>query len=167
MNYAKIKHYCIQNGPGLRTALFVQGCDIHCPGCFNQDTWSFTGGKPFDSNAIVEIVSSLNEHGDHIAGLSILGGEPLSRMGANRVTVTAFCAFIKREFPSKSIWLWTGYEWPKIKDLEVMNYIDVCVAGPFDVTKRDLSLKWCGSSNQQVIDVKKTKEAGKVVSYEE
>lgn len=165
MNYAKIKHYCIQNGPGLRTALFVQGCDIHCPGCFNKDTWSFTGGNPFDSNAIVEIVNSLNEHGDHIVGLSILGGEPLSRMGANRVTVTAFCAFIKREFPSKSIWLWTGYEWPKIKDLEVMNYIDVCVAGPFDITKRDLSLKWCGSSNQQVIDVKKTKETGLVTQY--
>ena len=75
MNYAKIKHYCIANGPGIRTALFVQGCPIHCVGCFNESTWDFNGGKPFNSNTYNEICNSLSEHTEHIAGLSILGGE--------------------------------------------------------------------------------------------
>ena len=100
---------------------------------------------------------------EHIAGLSILGGEPLAKK--NFRDVTRLAANFKYEFSNKTIWLWTGYEWEHVKDLPIMRHIDVCVAGPFDVTKRDLSLKWCGSSNQQVIDVKKTKQTGKGTLY--
>lgn len=162
MNYAQINKFDIANGPGVRVSLFVQGCPIHCPGCFNQETWDFNGGQLFTENSINEILVSMN---DHIAGLSILGGEPLADQ--NVITITWLATAFKQRFPDKTIWLWTGYEWPKIKDLEVMKYIDVCVAGPFDVTKRDLSLKWCGSSNQQVIDVKKYRNANKSILYKE
>lgn len=161
MNYSKIKYFDIANGPGIRTSLFVQGCPIHCPGCFNQETWDFTGGSSFSLYVALSIFKSMNEH---IAGLSILGGEPLAVQ--NYHVVQLFISDFKRSFPDKTIWLWTGYEWDKVKDYPIMDYIDVCVAGPFDVTKRDLSLKWCGSSNQQVIDVKKTKETGLVTLYE-
>ena len=149
MNYSKIKKFDIANGPGIRTSLFVSGCPIHCPCCFNLDV-------------ALSIFKSMSEH---IAGLSILGGEPLAVQ--NYPVVQLFVSDFKEQFPDKTIWLWTGYEWEHVKDLPIMDYIDVCVAGPFDVTKRDLSLKWCGSSNQQVIDVKKTKQTGKVVLYEE
>ena len=162
MNYAQINKFDIANGPGVRVSLFVQGCPIHCPGCFNQETWDFTSGKPFKASVANDIFNSVNEH---IAGMSILGGEPLA--ARNGGTVTLLVTQFKKQFPEKTIWLWTGYDWNIVKDLQIMRYIDVCVAGPFDVTKRDLSLKWCGSSNQQVIDVKKTKQTGKVVLYEE
>lgn len=162
MNYMQINKFDIADGPGVRVGLFVSGCPIHCPGCFNQDTWDFDVGKPFGADTMVDIFDSMNEH---IAGLSILGGEPLAKK--NFRDVTRLAANFKYEFSNKTIWLWTGYEWEHVKDLPIMHYIDVCVAGPFDVTKRDLSLKWCGSSNQQVIDVKKTKQTGKVVLYEE
>lgn len=160
MNYSKIKYFDIANGPGIRTSLFVQGCPIHCPGCFNQETWDFTGGSPFTLDVALSIFKSMNEH---IAGLSILGGEPLAVQ--NYPVVQPLVSDFKRNFPDKTIWLWTGYEWDVVKNYPIMDYIDVCVAGPFDVTKRDLSLKWCGSSNQQVIDVKKTKETGLVTLY--
>lgn len=162
MNYAQINKFDIANGPGVRVSLFVSGCSIHCPGCFNQETWDFNSGKPFKASVANDIFNSMNEH---IAGISILGGEPLSERNGGAVTllVTQF----KKQFPDKTIWLWTGYDWDTVKDLQIIRYIDVCVAGPFDVTKRDLSLKWCGSSNQQVIDVKKTKQTGKMVLYEE
>lgn len=165
MNYAKIKYFDIANGPGIRTSLFTQGCDIHCVGCFNADTWDFSGGKEFTYDTFVEISRSLNS--PHIQGLSILGGEPLTVHDGHRKTITDLCIVIKNIHPDKTIWLWTGYEWDQVKDYPIMDYIDVCVAGPFDITKRDLSLKWCGSSNQQVIDVKKTKAAGRDVLYEE
>lgn len=161
MNYSKIKYFDIANGPGIRTSLFVQGCPIHCPGCFNQETWDFTGGSIFSLGVALSIFKSMNEH---IAGLSILGGEPLTVQ--NYSVVQPLISDFKRNFPDKTIWLWTGYEWDVVKNYPIMDYIDVCVAGPFDVTKRDLSLKWCGSSNQQVIDVKKTKETGLVTLYE-
>lgn len=160
MDYSKIKYFDIANGPGIRTSLFVQGCPIHCPGCFNQETWDFTGGSHFTLDVALSIFKSMNEH---IAGLSILGGEPLAVQ--NYPVVQPLVSDFKRNFPDKTIWLWTGYEWDVVKNYPIMDYIDVCVAGPFDVTKRDLSLKWCGSSNQQVIDVKKTKETGLVTLY--
>lgn len=162
MNYAKIKYFDIANGPGVRVSLFVQGCPIHCYGCFNQETWDFERGKRFTPSLEYEIYDSISEH---IAGLSILGGEPLAQ--PNRYTVHILAAGFKWRYPDKTIWLWTGYEWEHVKDLPIMNYIDVCVAGPFDITKRDLSLKWCGSSNQQVIDVQASRKAHEVILYKE
>ena len=167
MNYAKIKHYCIANGPGIRTALFVQGCPIHCVGCFNESTWDFSGGKPFDFNTYGEIYSSLSEHSEHIAGLSILGGEPLAVQGGNRKTVTGLCKSIKSLFPTKTIWLWTGYEWADVKDLEIMPYLNVIVTGPFIESQKDYTLPYCGSRNQQVIDVKASLAANSIILYKE
>lgn len=162
MNYAQINKFDIANGPGVRVSLFVQGCPIHCPGCFNQETWDFNGGKPFTIETEHSVLNSINEH---IAGLSILGGEPLTPQ--NYDVLLRFLHAFKLQFSDKTIWLWTGYEWRGVKTFSIMDYIDVCVAGHFDITKRDLNLKWCGSSNQQVIDVKKTKQAGKVILYED
>lgn len=162
MNYMQINWFDVADGPGVRVGLFVSGCPIHCPGCFNQETWDFTGGKPFKASVVNDIFSSMNEH---IAGISILGGEPLAERNVGAVEL--FTVQLKKQFPNKTIWLWTGYDWDQVKSYPIMRYIDVCVAGPFDITKRDLSLKWCGSSNQQVIDVKKTKQAGHVVLYED
>lgn len=155
MNYAKIKYFCIANGPGVRTALFVQGCPIHCKGCFNQDTWDFRGGKHFVKSTQREIFDSMNEH---IAGLSILGGEPLVHW--NEPDVTKLAKDFKQQFPDKTIWLWTGYEWDKVQHSDIMQYIDVCVAGPYVEETRDLSLAYCGSRNQEVIDVKATIKNG-------
>ena len=111
---------------------------------------------------MVDIFDSMNKH---IVGLSILGGEPLAEK--NFRDVTRLAANFKYEFPDKTIWLWTGYEWEHVKDQPIMDYIDVCVAGPFDITKRDLSLKWCGSSNQQVIDVKASLADNSIILYKE
>lgn len=165
MNYAKIKYFDIANGPGIRTSLFAQGCDIHCVGCFNADTWDFSGGKEFTYDTFVEISRSINS--PHIQGLSILGGEPLTVCDGHRETITDLCIVIKNIHPDKTIWLWTGYEWDQVKDYPIMDYIDVCVAGPFDITKRDLNLKWCGSSNQQVIDVQASRKANEIILYKE
>lgn len=162
MNYMQINLFDVADGPGVRVGLFVSGCPIHCPGCFNQETWDFNGGKLFSVGTERMVMESITEH---IAGLSILGGEPLCN--ENIPAVSELVKMFGWNFPDKTIWLWTGYEWDQVKDLPIMDYIDVCVAGPFDITKRDLSLKWCGSSNQQVIDVKKTKAAGRDVLYEE
>lgn len=167
MNYAKIKHYCIANGPGIRTALFVQGCPIHCVGCFNESTCDFNGGKPFNSNTYNEICNSLSEHTEHIAGLSILGGEPLAVQNGNRKAITDLCEAIKTKFPTKTIWLWTGYEWPAVKSLEIMNFLDVIVTGPFIESQKDYTLLYCGSRNQKVIDVKASLAANSIILYKE
>ena len=160
MNYAQINKFDIANGSGVRVSLFVQGCPIHCPGCFNQETWDFNGGKPFTEDTINEILLFMN---DNIAGLSILGGEPLADQ--NVIDVAWLTTAFKQRFPDKTVWLWTGYAWDKVKSYPVMLNIDVCVAGPFDISKRDLSLKWCGSSNQQVIDVHASLICNKPILY--
>lgn len=102
-------------------------------------------------------------HYDNIAGLSILGGEPLADQ--NVIDVAWLTTAFKQRFPDKTVWLWTGYAWDKVKSYPVMLNIDVCVAGPFDISKRDLSLKWCGSSNQQVIDVHASLICNKPILY--
>ena len=147
MNYHNIKHDDMNNGDGIRVTLFVSGCNHHCKGCQNPQTWSVNGGILFDSNALNEICAELDK--DYISGLTLSGGDPLHP--ANRGTITEICKKVKYLYPHKTIWLYTGYQYENICDLEVMNYIDVLVDGEYIEELRDISLEWIGSSNQRVI----------------
>lgn len=147
MNYHNIKHDDMNNGDGIRVTLFVSGCNHHCKGCQNPQTWSVNGGILFDSNALNEICAELDK--DYISGLTLSGGDPLHP--ANRDTITEICKKVKYLYPHKTIWLYTGYQYAQVKDLDVMHYIDVLVDGEYIEELRDISLEWIGSSNQRVI----------------
>ena len=164
MNYASIKSHDVANGPGVRVSVFVSGCEHRCPGCFNPETWDFNYGSPFGVGQIADILSLGGA--DYIKGLSILGGEPLHP--SNRISVLALCNAWKRHYPNKSIWLYTGYV---VEDVPegggILKYIDVLVDGPFIEAEKDLSLRFRGSRNQRIIDVKKSQQAGEVVLWNE
>lgn len=145
-NIAKIKQYCISNGEGLRTAVFFSGCDFHCPGCFNYELQDPNYGKKYSSEIEKEIFNTINEH---IAGISILGGEPLSKY--NLETVTQLCSNFKEKFPNKTIWLWTGYTIEEIKTLPILNFIDVLIDGQFKQDEYEYGLLWRGSRNQRIL----------------
>lgn len=158
MNYAKIKPVDVANGEGVRVSLFVSGCSHHCKGCFNAELWNYNAGKPFDMDAIREIIALCNR--DYITGLSLLGGEPLDPK--NITVVTNLCQAFKRVFPNKTIWCYTGYKWEDIKRYMIMKCLDVLVDGQFVEDLKDPRLKFRGSSNQRIIDVKKSLATGTV-----
>ncbi len=164
MRYNTIRKMDISNGPGLRVSIFMQGCHFHCKGCFNEETWDFNGGEEFTDdtiNRVLELASA-----DYIVGLSVLGGEPMHPKNIDGTTrlVKAF----REKYPKKNIWIWTGFLFDKdLKGKEVLNYIDVLVDGTFKIDLFDPTLKWKGSSNQRVIDVKKSIKNKKVILYEE
>lgn len=149
------------NGDGLRVVLWVAGCSHGCPGCHNPVTWDPEGGLPFDGEARREIFAELDK--DYVSGITFSGGDPLHP--ANIREVTALAADIRRKYPEKTIWLYTGSTWQEVRDLEVMQYVDVLVDGEFEQDKKDNTLHWKGSSNQQVIDVQKTRQTGEVVLH--
>lgn len=161
MHYGAIKKTDIANGPGIRVSLFVSGCRNACKGCFNPETWSFTYGQKFTEETFEELEEALVK--PQIAGLSILGGDPMEP--ENRAAVLAICQLVSLYYPTKTVWLWTGRLWEDIKDLPVMRYIDVLVDGPFVESLKDLRLPYCGSSNQRVIDVKKSLLSDEVVLW--
>ena len=165
MKYAKIRKMDISNGEGVRVSLFVQGCSFHCKNCFNQETWDFNGGKEFTTAEIQKIIELANK--DYIAGLSVLGGEPLHPN--NIESISMLCEYFKFKYPEKSIWVWTGFKYEDIIKMEnnynIFNYIDVLIDGQFEEDKKDLTLKWRGSSNQRVIDVQKTLLKGDIVLW--
>lgn len=166
MKYAKIRKMDISNGEGVRVSLFVQGCSFHCKNCFNQETWDFNGGKEFTTAEIQKIIELANK--DYIAGLSVLGGEPLHNNNVDEVF--HIVATFKEKFPNKDIWLWTGFKFEDaIKDSKrkfILRDIDVLVDGQFEEDKKDLTLKWRGSSNQRVIDCKKSLAENKIILKE-
>lgn len=151
MYYATIKKFDIANGPGVRVSLFVSGCRNRCPGCFNPETWSFTYGQEFTSETLQELVRLYDN--PNISGLSILGGDPFEP--ENIETVYEICKLMKILKPAKDIWVWTGYDFLEdgLINLPVMKYIDVLIDGRFEEDNKDLTLKWCGSTNQRIIDV--------------
>ena len=162
MRYNKIRKMDISNGPGVRVSIFFQGCAFHCKNCFNPDTWDFNGGKEFGEEQINEIIELASA--DHITGLSILGGEPMHPK--NIEATTKLAKRFKEVYPNKTIWSWSGFLFDEyIKDKEVVNYIDVIVDGQFVDELRNPNLKWRGSSNQRVIDVKKSLKKGEIVLY--
>lgn len=158
MRYAKIRKTDISNGPGVRVSLFVQGCVFHCPGCFNSETWDFNGGKDFSEDTLNVLMSLCNN--PHIKGLSILGGEPFHPF--NRVAVYNITKKFKELYPDKDLWVWTGYEYEVLPE-DLLTYIDVLVDGQFEINKADPNLKYRGSANQRVIDVKKSNQQGRLI----
>ena len=154
MHYGRIKNFDISNGPGVRVSLFVSGCRNQCKGCFNPETWNFNYGQEFTWDTVHEIEEMLKN--PNIEGLSILGGDPFEP--ENRQWVETLCAYVKHNIPDKTIWCWTGYLWEDLRDLPVMKSIDVLVDGRYEEDKRDLRLKYKGSSNQRVIDIPNSRE---------
>lgn len=163
MNYAKMLPFDVANGPGFRVSLFVSGCRRRCKGCFNEEAWDFKYGQKFDGETLKELVRLLDN--PNIEGLSILGGDPFEP--ENREAVYEICKLVKFLRPNKTIWIWSGYLWEDLKELPVMKYVDVLVDGRFEEDKKDLRLKWRGSSNQRIINVAESLKTGEVVLLEE
>ena len=163
MRYNKIRKMDISNGPGVRVSIFFQGCHFHCKGCFNTETWDFNGGKEFNSEVINRVINLCNN--DVITGLSILGGEPLNPKNIDGVTLLA--KTFKEKYPNKTIWLWSGYFFDSKKDEEIMKYLDVMIDGQFKIELSSPLLKYKGSSNQRVIDIKKSIKNNKIILYQD
>lgn len=164
MRYNKIRKMDISNGPGVRVSIFFQGCHFHCKGCFNEETWDFNGGKEFNKTTISHVLDLCNN--EVISGLSILGGEPLNPK--NISCATELAKAFKEKYPHKKIWLWSGYLYEDyIKDKEIINYLDVLVDGQFKIDLSSPLLKYKGSSNQRVIDIKKTIKNKKIILFED
>ena len=159
MRYNKIRKMDISNGPGIRVSIFMQGCSFHCKDCFNNETWDFKAGKEFNDEVINKVLDLASL--PHIVGLSILGGEPMHPN--NREGTIKLAKAFKKRYPNKDIWVWSGYLFDELKDIEGLSYIDTLVDGRFVLEKANPTLKFRGSSNQRVIDVKKSLEAGNVV----
>lgn len=167
MNYHKIEKTSIANGEGVRVVLWVSGCSLHCKGCHNPETWSYNSGKLFDDIAKNELFEALSK--SYIQGITFSGGHPLEQN--NRATLYCLIQEIRKKFPDKDIWLYTGYIWEDIfkKDVReiqrMLCFIDVLVDGPYIEELKDITLRWRGSSNQRVIDVKKSLQQDKVVLW--
>lgn len=152
MRYNTIRQMDIANGPGCRLSIFVQGCSFACPGCFNTVAQDFSGGREFTEQTM-ELLIELAKP-DYLSGISVLGGEPLHPR--NREAVLDLVKKFKSEYPNKTVWLWTGYLWEDVASDVIDSGIDVLVDGRFIEELKDLRLKWRGSSNQRIIDVKKS-----------
>ena len=170
MNYATIKNCDIANGPGVHVSLFVSGCTHRCPGCFNEVAWDFHYGEPFTDETIESIVEMLRP--SYIKGLTLLGGEPFEPR--NQADVVKLLRRIRQELPEKSIWAFSGYLFEKdmlsgrIGDVsEYLSYLDVLVDGPFVQEKKNLSLRFRGSENQRIIDVKASLAAGQTILWDD
>ena len=169
MNYADIKPITIQDGTGVRVSLYVSGCRFHCRGCHNQETWDFNYGKKYTEKTERYILELLNK--EYIAGLSILGGEPLEP--ENQKVLTDLVQKVKKQYPDKDIWCYTGYDFEKnilgqmYKQFDYtsifLENIDVIVDGRFEEENKIINLKYRGSTNQRKIDVKSSLKVGKLV----
>jgi anaerobic ribonucleoside-triphosphate reductase activating protein len=173
LNYATIKNCDIANGPGVRVSLFVSGCTHRCPGCFNEIAWDFNYGEPFTQETIDNILKLLEPA--HIKGLTLLGGEPFEP--ENQPAILELLRQLKEKYPSKSVWAFSGYLYDK--DIlagklgpweitrEYLSYLDVLVDGPFVQAKKDLSLRFRGSSNQRLINVPESLKTGEVILWQD
>ncbi len=162
MRYHNITYDDMLNGEGLRTVLWVSGCNHACPNCHNQITWDCNSGLIFDQEAEKELFTAIGKK--YISGVTFSGGDPL--FPANRDEILRLAKKIKEEFKGeKSIWLYTGYLWEQISNLEILEYVDIIVDGRFVEELKDNLLHWRGSSNQRIIDVQKTLKKGEVVLY--
>ena len=171
MNYGEIKKCDIANGEGVRVTLFVSGCTHHCKSCFNAETWDFNFGKPFSGEVEDEIIEALKP--GYIVGLTLLGGEPMEPV--NQTALLPFIERVKKECPDKNIWCYTGYTFDE--DLSeggkayceatapLLSMIDVLVDGEFVEELKDIRLSFRGSSNQRIIDVKKSLAEGETILY--
>ena len=170
MYYSVIKNCDIANGPGVRVVLFVSGCRHHCPGCFQPQTWDFSYGQPFTQDTVDELLRLLQP--DYIAGLTLLGGEPMEP--ENQPALLDLVRQVKQAYPEKNIWCFSGYLYDdlaagKIGDGAVtralLGLVDVLVDGEFILARKKLQLRFRGSENQRLIDLRKTEQAGQVVLW--
>lgn len=171
MNYADIKRIDVANGEGVRVSVFVSGCNHQCKGCFNECAWDFNYGNKFTEKQEEEVLQDLDH--DYISGLTLLGGEPLEP--ANQEGLLPLVKKAKEKFPDKKIWCYTGFDFEKDvvgkmakqsdTTKELLKYIDVVVDGKFEEDKKDLKLKFRGSSNQRILDVKESLKENKPVEY--
>ena len=162
MKYSQIRSLDIANGPGTRISIFCQGCERMCKNCFNPETWDFEGGKEFTEQAM-ELLLELAKP-NYISGISILGGEPVHPK--NLPEVLKLTRRFKEVYPNKTIWLWTGYQIEDVFEDLVDSGIDVVVDGRFVEELKDLRLKYRGSSNQRIINLKETIRTGDSILYE-
>ena len=161
MRYNLIRKMDVANGPGVRISIFMQGCPFHCKNCFNEETWDFKKGKEFTDETINRVLEVADK--DYVQGLSILGGEPLHPTNIEG-TIKLAKAF-KEKYKDKDIWIWSGYLYDDVVNKDIFNYIDVLVDGRYEDDLHDFRLKYRGSSNQRVIDIKKTLKQNKIVLY--
>lgn len=172
MYYGEIKKCDIANGEGVRVSLFVSGCTHHCPGCFNQDTWDFCYGKKYTDETEQEIIEALSP--EYINGLSLLGGEPFEPQ--NQQVLVQLLRKVREKYPRKTVWCYSGYLFDRelrnesrarceYTD-EILSMIDILVDGRFIERLKDIRLVFRGSSNQRIIDVKKSLEKGEVILWE-
>ena len=171
MNYGNIKYCDIADGEGVRTSLFVSGCTHRCKGCFQPETWDFSYGDEFSADVAEKVLESLEPA--YVDGLTLLGGEPMEP--ANQHALVSLLEEAKRRFPSKSIWAYTGDRYEDLLDCasgrhtevteRMLECIDVLVDGPFVEELKDITLRFRGSSNQRIIDLNATREAGHVVEW--
>ncbi len=175
MKYAKIKKCDVANGPGVRVSLFVSGCNHHCKNCFNREAWDFNYGKEFTEDEQNEIIENLKP--EYITGLSLLGGEPFER--TNQEGLVPLIKKVKEKYPNKKIWCYTGFTFDNqiIGEMikkegrkttkEMLENIDYIVDGKFVEELKDPKLRFRGSSNQRIIDVKKSLRENKIINWEE
>ena len=171
MNYAAIKEYDIANGEGVRITLFVSGCTNHCFNCFQPETWDFNYGQPYTKDTKQHILKFLDN--PLVSGLTLLGGDPFEF--SNQESLVELCKEVKELYPDKNIWTYTGFILDQ--DLleggkrhgpytdELLTYIDILVDGPYIDSQRNISLKFRGSENQRIIDLKKSLQEQEVILY--
>lgn len=166
MNYSGIKYADMINGEGIRISLFVSGCSHKCRDCFNRDTWNPHYGEVFTKKQEDEIIDYVKKY-PFVRGLSLLGGDPTYK--TNIEPLVTFLKRFKAEFPTKDIWLWSGYTWEEIiKDENLKKLISLCdilIDGKFQKDLKDLSLKWRGSTNQRVINIQESLKNNKIKLY--
>ena len=173
MNYATIKPFDVANGPGVRVSLFVSGCTHHCKNCFNSEAWDFNYGEKYTEEQTQQILDALKP--DYIKGFSLLGGEPFEP--ANQKVLCEVLEKVKAQYPEKTVWCYSGYLFyddllagrlcdPSIT-MRMLNCIDILVDGEFVDEKKDLTLRFKGSSNQRIIDVPASLKEGKIVRWSE
>lgn len=172
MNYATIKPFDVANGPGVRVSLFVSGCTHRCKGCFNEEAWDFNYGEKFTGAEAEKILTAMKP--DYIKGFSLLGGEPFEP--SNQRVLCRLLPQIKESYPEKDIWCYTGYDFEKdllsgrLCDREItmgmLSCIDILVDGKFVEEKKNLKLRFKGSENQRIIDVKKSLKENRIILWE-
>jgi len=162
MKYLDIYPEDTANGPGVRVSFWPSGCAGLCEGCHNKESWDPNHGKDYTLETENKIIELLKK--PYIKGLSLLGGDPL--FPSNIPEITKLVKKVKQECPDKDIWLWTGYLFEDIRDLEIFKYVDICIDGPFILSQRDVTLAFRGSPNQRIIDVQKSLSKGEIIEKE-
>lgn len=173
MNYCEIKNCDIANGVGVRVTLFVSGCTNHCPGCFQPQTWDFGYGQPFTEETEEELLRLLSP--SYIQGLTLLGGDPFEP--ENQRGLLPFLRRVRAQYPEKTVWAFSGFTWEELHrdgshprcevTDELLSLLDVLIDGRFVEALKNISLRFRGSENQRIIDVKKTLAAGEVTLWNE